>query len=248
MSNSLVLLRHGQSQWNLENRFTGWVDVDLSPHGKQEAIKAGKSLKENGWQFDMALTSVLKRSIHTLWLTLQQLDQSWIPVEKHWQLNERHYGALQGLNKKEMMRLHGEQQVYEWRRGYAVQPPEMNESDYDALKYDSKYSKLDNVPMTESLADTYARVVNFWNATISALLRKDLKLLIVAHGNSLRALVKFLDNISDDKIAELNIPTGIPLVYHLDKNLHPIDHYYLADADELETAVSTVKHQTGSGN
>ncbi len=248
MSHKLVLLRHGQSQWNLENRFTGWVDVDLSQRGIEEARTAGQALAENGYQFDVALTSLLKRSIHTLWIVLQEIDQVWLPVQKHWHLNERHYGGLQGLNKSEMTRLHGEEQVHRWRRGYAVRPPDLTASDLESLRADPKYQDLDQVPATESLKDTFERVVQYWESDVRPLILREQRLLIVAHGNSLRALVKYLDDVSDADITSLNIPTGIPLVYHLDENLKPIEHFYLASQDALDEAVSEVKRQSTAGS
>ena len=237
MTHTLVLLRHGQSRWNLENRFTGWVDVELSSRGVKEALSAGQILGRHDYQFDLALTSLLKRSIHTLWLALTELDQMWVPIENHWQLNERHYGALQGLNKKEMAQIHGDEQVHRWRRGYAVQPPAMNEQQLEEFRNDPKYANLSELPATESLADTYSRVVQFWESKIKPELIDGKRLFIVAHGNSLRALVKYLDDISDDEITQLNIPTGIPLIYQLDNSLRPIEHFYLADEDQLNQAV-----------
>ena len=246
MSHKLVLIRHGQSQWNLENRFTGWVDVDLSARGIDEAKTAGQALAEGGYQFDIALTSLLKRSIHTLWLVLHELDQVWLPVEKDWRLNERHYGGLQGLNKSEMTELHGADQVHRWRRGYAVRPPQMDDQDVKALRAEPKYRLLDSVPATESLADTVVRVTQYWETVVRPLILSGKQVLIVAHGNSLRALVKYLDNVTDDEISTVNIPTGIPLVYRLDNTLKPIEHFYLADSEALDKAVSEVKHQSAA--
>ena len=246
MTHELVLLRHGQSQWNLENRFTGWVDVGLSPRGVEEARNAGIALKQENYRFDLALTSVLRRSIDTLTEVLQQLEQTDIPVRQDWDLNERHYGALQGLNKAEMSQIHGLEQVHKWRRGYAIRPPELAESEWRELQSDPKYAHLDAVPATESLADTYLRVVNYWKNSVANEILSGKKILIVAHGNSLRALVKFLDNISDDEITTLNIPTGIPLVYHLDADLSPIRHFYLADDATLERYITEVKSQSQS--
>ncbi len=243
---NLVLLRHGQSQWNLENRFTGWVDVDLSERGIDEARRAGKSLAENGYHFDIALTSLLKRSIHTLWVVLSELDQVWLPVQKDWRLNERHYGSLQGLNKSEMTRLHGAEQVHRWRRGYAVRPPDMEAEQIARLRADPKYQALDEVPAAESLQDTFRRVADYWQTVVRPLVQNGSQLLIVAHGNSLRALVKYLDDVSDDAITSLNIPTGIPLVYRLDEKLKPVEHFYLADPDVLDQAVSEVTHQSAA--
>lgn len=247
MSHNLVLLRHGQSQWNLENRFTGWVDVDLSDKGVKEARTAGKALRDNCYQFDIGLTSVLKRSIRTLWIALEELDQMWLPIGKDWQLNERHYGALQGLNKSEMTRLHGEEQVHQWRRGYATRPPEMDANEAELFRSDAKYRELQTMPVTESLQDTYNRVVSYWENTVRALIHDNKRVLICAHGNSLRALTKYLDDISDDDISSVNIPTGIPLVYRLDNCLRPIEHFYLADSDVVNKAMSQVKHQSRSG-
>ncbi len=244
MSHKLVLIRHGQSQWNLENRFTGWVDVDLSERGIEEAQRAGQTLADGGYQFDIALTSLLKRSIHTLWIVLRELEQVWLPVEKDWRLNERHYGALQGLNKAEMTQLHGAEQVHRWRRGYAVRPPQMEAEAIDELRADPKYQTLESVPATESLADTFERVVQYWEKVARPLILSGQRVLISAHGNSLRALVKYLDGVTDDEITALNIPTGIPLVYHLDDQLNPIEHFYLASQADLEKAVSEVKHQS----
>ncbi len=244
MTFELVLLRHGQSQWNLENRFTGWVDVGLSPRGAEEARSAGIALKQDDYRFDLALTSVLRRSIDTLTEVLQQLGQTDITVHQDWHLNERHYGALQGLNKAEMSQIHGAEQIHRWRRGYAIRPPELAEPEWSELKSDPKYVHLDAVPATESLADTYVRVVKYWKNSVMHQILSGKKILIVAHGNSLRALVKYLDNISDEEITTLNIPTGIPLVYHLDANLSPIRHFYLADDTTLEKFVTEVKNQS----
>ncbi len=246
MTHDLVLLRHGQSQWNLENRFTGWVDVGLSERGVQEARSAGKVLKERGYQFDLALTSVLKRSIDTLSEVLQELELTDIEIRQNWHLNERHYGALQGLNKQEMTELHGPEQVHKWRRGYSIRPPAMTEADLNEFSKDPKYTQLDTVPATESLEDTYKRVVWYWKNAIVADLLGERNILIVAHGNSLRALVKYLDNVSDDEITQLNIPTGIPLVYRLDSSLAPIEHFYLADDATLEKFITEVKNQSQS--
>lgn len=246
MSHELVLLRHGQSLWNMENRFTGWTDVGLSERGIEEAKAAGQALLEEGYQFDIALTSVLKRSIHTLWIVLQELDQMWIPVERDWHLNERHYGGLQGLNKSEMTQIHGAEQVHRWRRGYATRPPQMGETELDSYRSDPRYQSLATVPATESLEDTCDRVVRYWDDTIRPMVVSGKRLLVVAHGNSLRALAKHLDSISDEDITSLNIPTGIPLVYRLDDNLEPIEHFYLADQAALDKAVSEVKHQSAA--
>ena len=246
MSIELVLLRHGQSEWNLQNRFTGWVDVDLSDRGIDEARSAGRALKEKGYEFDLARTSLLKRSIRTLWLVLEQLDQMWIPVCCDWELNERHYGGLQGLNKREMAQIHGEEQVHIWRRSYSTRPPAMTEDQTSQLQHDPRYRSMPAVPASESLEDTYVRVVRFWQDVISAEVTAGRRILIVAHGNSLRALVKYLDRISDEEITSLNIPTGIPLVYRLDGELKPTDNFYLADDQTLAKAALEVKNQSSA--
>ena len=248
MSSRLVLLRHGQSQWNLENRFTGWVDVDLSLRGIAEAKSAGQSLRKDNYRFDMAFTSILQRSIHTLEIALNELNQTDIPVIKDWRLNERHYGSLQGLNKSEMTQLHGKSQVQKWRRGYDVRPPAMSSNEVEELRKCAPYNQLAHVPATESLADTFSRVVKYWNDSIANEIREGKRIIISAHGNSLRALVKYLDDISDDDVTSLNIPTGIPLVYELDEDLSPIEHFYLADQAALDNAVAEVKNQTKAGN
>jgi len=246
MSNiKLVLLRHGESTWNKENRFTGWTDVDLSEKGAQEANESGETLKKEGFVFDVAFTSVLKRAIRTLWITLDKMDLMWIPVYNSWRLNERHYGALQGLNKSEMAEKFGEQQVLVWRRSYDIPPPALEKTDPRWPGNDPRYKDMDpkDVPVTECLKDTVNRFLPYWHETIAPTVKSGKKVLIAAHGNSLRALVKYLDNISDDEIVGLNIPTGIPLVYELDKNLKPIKHYYLADAEKLKSAISSVANQ-----
>ncbi|HKK14795.1 MAG TPA: 2,3-diphosphoglycerate-dependent phosphoglycerate mutase [Gammaproteobacteria bacterium] len=242
----IVLIRHGQSEWNLANRFTGWTDVDLSERGRREARSAGRLLKENGYHFDYAFTSVLKRSIRTLWLAQDVMDLMWIPVEKDWRLNERHYGALQGLDKKQTAEQYGAEQVHRWRRGFTVRPPELSDTDPRHPRFDPRYNRLDGdrLPSTESLQDTMARVLEYWDAAIVPRIREGRQVLIVAHGNSLRALSKKLDGISDEAITELNIPTGIPLVYEFDDALEPVRHYYLADAEEVRQAVDEVAHQT----
>lgn len=240
----LVLLRHGQSEWNLSNRFTGWVDVDLTERGISEAKLAGQLLKEQGFVFDIAHTSVLKRAIRTLWLSMDEMDQLWLPVKKSWKLNERHYGALQGLNKAETVAKHGEDQVHKWRRGYAIQPPALNIDDEMHPSHDVRYKGIDDLPCTESLATTLDRVIPYWNEQIVPDLKQDLALIIAAHGNSLRALVKHIDGISDEAIMDLNIPTGIPLVYEFDDQLNPLQHYYLGDQERLKAAVSEVSNQT----
>ena len=238
----LVLLRHGESEWNHENRFTGWTDVDLSAQGVSEARAAGKLLKAEGYAFDLAYTSVLKRAIRTLWIALDELGQMWLPVEKNWQLNERHYGDLQGLNKAEMAAKFGEEQVLLWRRSYDTPPPPLNTTDPRYEGRDVRYAGI-KVPQTECLKDTVARVVPYWRETIAPSIRGGKRVLIAAHGNSLRALVKHLDGVSDDAIVKLNIPTGIPLVYELDESLKPLRHYYLGDPDEVARRVASVAAQ-----
>jgi len=227
----LVLLRHGESVWNKENRFTGWTDVDLSDRGRQEALEAARSLQEQGFTFDVAYTSVLKRAIRTLWLVLDDLDLMWIPVHRDWRLNERHYGALQGLNKAETGRKFGEAQLKLWRRGYDVRPPALEDADPRHPRHDARYRKLsvEETPATESLKDTLARTLPCWHDCLTPLIHSGKRVLLVAHGNSLRALVKHLDSVSDADIVALNIPTGIPLVYELDEQLKPISHHYLGD-------------------
>jgi len=241
----IVLLRHGESVWNKENRFTGWTDVDLSEKGIEEARNAGRVLKQEGYTFDLAFTSTLKRAIRTLWLATDEMDLLWIPVIKSYTLNERHYGALQGLNKAEMAAKHGEEQVKIWRRSYDVPPPALDENDPRHPRFDVRYKDVDPklLPATESLKDTVARVVPFWESTIAPEIKKGKKIIIAAHGNSLRALVKYLDNISDKDILELNIPTGIPLVYELDAKLRPIQHYYLGDQEAIRKAMESVANQ-----
>ena len=245
MTIKLVFLRHGESIWNKEDRFTGWTDVDLSENGIAEAKAAGKTLKENGYFFDIAFTSVLKRAIRTLWLVQDEMDLMWIPVYKSWRLNERHYGALQGLNKAEMAAKVGEEQVHIWRRSYAVPPPPLEETDKRYPGNESKYAELkeSDLPRTESLKDTVARCVPYWQNTIAPVLMSGKRVIVAAHGNSLRALVKYLDNISDNDIPNLNIPTGIPLIYELDPQLKPIKHYYLGDAAAVEKATEKVAKQ-----
>ncbi len=223
----IVLIRHGESVWNQENRFTGWKDVDLSSQGVSEAHKAGQLLKEHGFQFDLAYTSMLKRAICTLNIVLNELGLDWIPVVKDWHLNERAYGALQGLNKAETAAQHGEQQVFIWRRSYDIPPPPLSESDERHPKHDPRYKSLPSVPSAESLKDTVDRVVPYWQQTIAPQVKAGKNIIITAHGNSLRALIKYLDQISDEKIADLNIPTGVPLVYELDDELKPLSHSYL---------------------
>lgn len=245
MTIKLVLLRHGESVWNKENRFTGWTDVDLSNKGIAEAKKAGKTLKENNYSFDVAFTSVLKRAIRTLWLVLDEMDLMWIPVYRSWRLNERHYGALQGLNKAEMAEEVGEEQVHVWRRGYDIRPPAFDITDKRYPGNDPKYRGLDEneLPLAESLKDTIARCIPYWHDVIAPKLKSGKHVLVSAHGNSLRALVKYVDNIGDEAITNLNIPTGIPLVYELDERLKPLNHYYLGDANEIERAINDVAEQ-----
>lgn len=241
----IVLLRHGESVWNKENRFTGWTDVDLSGKGLEEAKKAGQLLKNEGFVFDVAFTSVLKRAIRTLWIVLDELDQMWIPVYRSWRLNERHYGALQGLNKSEMAQKYGEQQVLIWRRSYDIPPPALEKTDKRCPKDDPKYRDLGkkDIPLTECLKDTVARFLPYWHEVIAPSVKSGKKVLISAHGNSLRALVKYLDNVSEEAIVQLNIPTGIPLVYELDSNLKPVKHYYLGNPEEIEKALAEVTKQ-----
>jgi len=241
----LVLLRHGESQWNLENRFTGWTDVDLTANGIREATAAGELLKQEGFGFDIAYTSVLRRAIRTLWLGLDALDQMWLPVVHSWRLNERHYGALQGLNKAETAAKYGEKQVLQWRRAYAIAPEPLTRDDPRWPGADPRYKHLkpEEVPLTECLKDTVARVVPFWNDSIAPAIGRGRRVLIAAHGNSLRALVKYLDGVSDEAIVELNIPTARPLVYELDDQLKPIRSYYLGDPEEIARAAAAVAAQ-----
>ncbi len=241
----LVLLRHGESTWNKENRFTGWTDVDLSEKGVAEAIQAGKTLKQEGYEFDVAFTSVLTRAIRTLNLALDEMESLWLPVHKSWRLNERHYGALQGLNKAEMAQKFGEEQVHIWRRSYDVQPPALERSDPRFPGNDRRYAELDprTLPTTECLKDTVARFLPYWQDAIVPALKENKRVIIAAHGNSLRALVKYLDNVGDAEIVALNIPTGIPLVYELDDELNPIKHYYLGDAEAVAKAAQAVANQ-----
>ena len=241
----LVLLRHGESTWNRENRFTGWTDVDLSERGVAEATEAGRLLRDGGYVFDLAYTSVLRRAIRTLWITLDVLDLIWIPVVKEWRLNERHYGALQGLNKAETAAKHGDAQVRIWRRSYDIPPPPLAANDPRQASRDPRYAALTpgDVPLTESLKDTVARVLPCWHGTIAPSIRSDRSVVIAAHGNSLRALVKYLDDISEAEIVELNIPTGIPLVYELDDDLKPMRHYYLGDPAAAAVAAARVANQ-----
>ena len=241
----VVLLRHGESTWNKENRFTGWTDVDLSEKGKGEAKKAGELLKKEGFVFDIAYTSVLKRAIRTLWTVMDEMNLMWIPVIRNWRLNERHYGALQGLNKAETAQKFGDDQVKIWRRSYDIQPPALEKTDERFPGRDPRYSDLDekDIPLTECLKDTVERFVPYWENVIAPTVKSGKRVIIAAHGNSLRALVKYLDKIPDDKIVELNIPTGIPLVYELDESLKPINNYYLGDPDEIAKAAQAVANQ-----
>ena len=241
----LVLLRHGLSEWNIQNRFTGWYDIDLADAGLAESRKAGQALRDKGFQFDTAYTSLLKRAIRTLWVVLDQLDQMWIPVLRDWRLNERHYGALQGLNKAETATKYGEEQVLIWRRSYDISPPPVSAEDDRFPGNDPRYSGIEKsrLPKTECLKDTVERVIECWTETLSKEIRSGKRLLIVAHGNSLRALVKYLDQITDSEIIKLNIPTGIPLVYELDSDLKLVRHYYLADEDVLKDAMAAVVKQ-----
>ena len=241
----MVLLRHGQSTWNLENRFTGWTDVGLTEQGRQEAHQSAKLLMEEGFTFDIAYTSVLKRAIHTLWIVLEDMNLEWIPVVRGWQLNERHYGALQGLNKAEMAAKFGEAQVKIWRRSYATPPPALEWDDERHPRFDRRYASLtrDELPSTESLKLTVERMLPYWHSTIAPTVKSGQRVLISAHGNSLRALVKYLDHISDEEITELNIPTGIPLIYELDSDLRALKSYYLGDPEEIRKAAEAVAMQ-----
>jgi 2,3-bisphosphoglycerate-dependent phosphoglycerate mutase len=246
---TLVLLRHGESQWNLDNRFTGWTDVDLTDKGRDEAREAGRLLAEGGYDFDVAYTSVLKRAIRTLWIALDEMDRMWIPVIRSWRLNERHYGALQGLNKSETAEKFGEEQVKIWRRSYATPPPVLTPEDERFPGHDRRYASLtkEELPLTEALANTVARFVPFWEGTIAPDVKSGRRVLIAAHGNSLRALVKYLDGISDEKIVGLNIPTGVPLVYHLDADLKPMKSFYLGDAEAVAAKAAAVANQGKKG-
>lgn len=241
----VVLVRHGESVWNKENRFTGWTDVDLSEKGIQEAKKGGQYLKKEGFAFDVAFTSVLKRAIRTLWLVLDEMDLMWIPIHHSWKLNERHYGGLQGLNKSETAAKYGDEQVLIWRRSYDIQPPALEKSDARFPGNEAKYKnvKTNELPLTECLKDTVVRVVPYWEETIVPAILSGQRVIIAAHGNSLRALVKYLDNVSDENIINLNIPTGMPLVYELDQSLKPIKSYYLGDPEEVKKAMEAVANQ-----
>ena len=241
----LVLIRHGESTWNLENRFTGWTDVDLTETGIEQAKRAGRLLKAEGYEFDVAYTSVLKRAINTLWHCLDEMDRQWLPVLHSWRLNERHYGALQGLNKADMAKQYGDAQVLVWRRSYDTPPPALESTDPRCERGDLRYAKLDpvQVPLTECLKDTVARVLPFWNESMAPAIQAGKRIVVAAHGNSIRALVKYLDGISDEAIVGLNIPNGIPLVYELDANLKPLRHYYLGDAEAAAKAAAAVASQ-----
>ena len=241
----VVLLRHGESTWNKENRFTGWTDVDLSERGLQEATKGAEVLLKEGYSFDVAFTSVLKRAIRTLWIVMDKMNLMWIPVYRSWRLNERHYGALQGLNKAETAAKFGDEQVLVWRRSYDTPPPVLEKDDERYPGNDPRYADLtdEELPLTECLKDTVARFLPYWHETIAPVIKSGKKVIIAAHGNSLRALVKYLDNVSDEEIVKLNIPTGVPLVYELDDDLKSIKHYYLGDPEEIKKAVSAVANQ-----
>jgi 2,3-bisphosphoglycerate-dependent phosphoglycerate mutase len=241
----LVLIRHGESTWNLENRFTGWTDVELTPTGVEQAKHAGRLLKAEGYDFDIAYTSVLKRAIWTLWHTLDQMDRTWLPIVNDWRLNERHYGGLQGLNKAETAKQYGDEQVLVWRRSYDTPPPPLAAEDPRSERGDVRYAKLkpEQIPLTECLKDTVARVLPAWNEVLAPAITSGKRVLVAAHGNSIRALVKYLDDISDNDIVGLNIPNGIPLVYELDAKLKPIRHYYLGDAQAVAAAAAAVANQ-----
>ena len=241
----LVLIRHGESTWNLDNRFTGWTDVDLTATGIEQAKEAGRLLKAEGYEFDVAYTSVLKRATRTLWHVLDEMDRTWLPVVNSWRLNERHYGALQGLNKAEVAKEYGDAQVLQWRRSYDTPPPALTPGDPRCERADPRYAKLapDQVPLTECLKDTVARVMPYWNEVLAPAIQAGQRVMVAAHGNSIRALVKYLDQIADADIVSLNIPNGIPLVYELDANLKPIRHYYLGDAEAAARAAAAVAAQ-----
>jgi 2,3-bisphosphoglycerate-dependent phosphoglycerate mutase len=245
MSGKLILVRHGQSTWNVDNLFTGWTDVDLSPQGREEAARAGRDLLKESLGADIAFTSLLKRAIRTLWIILDEMDRMWVPVERAWRLNERHYGALQGLDKAQTTARHGEAQVKIWRRSYDIPPPPLAADDQRHPRFDPRYAGIDpaELPATESLKDTLARVLPFWNARIAPELRSGRNVMVVAHGNSLRAMVKMLDNVSESAITELNIPTGVPLVYELDGALKPLNSRYLGDPAAVAAAAEAVKRQ-----
>ncbi len=242
---TLVLLRHGESTWNRENRFTGWTDVDLTEKGREEAREAGRLMAAEGFQFDIAHTSVLKRAIRTLWIAMDEMDLLWVPVERTWRLNERHYGDLQGLNKAETAAKHGDAQVKVWRRSYDIPPPALTASDPRHPSHDRRYARLppDVLPLTESLKDTVQRFLPYWHDSIASDVKAGRRVLIAAHGNSLRALVKYLDNVPEQEIVELNIPTGVPLVYHLDESLRPVKRYYLGDQEAAAKKAQAVANQ-----
>lgn len=241
----LVLIRHGESTWNLENRFTGWTDVDLTDTGVEQAKNAGRLLKAEGYDFDLAFTSVLKRATRTLWHALDEMDRTWLPVQHDWRLNERHYGGLQGLNKADMAKQYGEAQVLQWRRSYDVPPPALEATDPRSERGDRRYADLqpEQIPLTECLKDTVARVVPFWNEALAPAIQSGKRVVLAAHGNSIRALIKYLDNIADDAIVGVNVPNGIPLVYELDADLKPIRSYYLGDAEAAAKAAAAVAAQ-----
>jgi len=241
----LVLIRHGESTWNKENRFTGWTDVELSDKGREEGAAAGRLMKEEGYTFDIAYVSVLRRALNTLWLALSEMDLLWIPIEKSWRLNERHYGALQGLNKAETAAKYGDEQVLVWRRSYDIPPPPLEKSDERYPGTDPRYQDVPEaeLPLTECLKDTVARFLPLWHETIAPVIRSGKKVIIAAHGNSLRALVKYLDQLTEEQVLALNIPTGVPLVYELDDELKPIRHYYLGDQSAIEAAMQAVANQ-----
>ena len=246
----LVLIRHGESTWNRENRFTGWTDVDLNEKGLMEAKAAGELLRNEGYTFDRAFVSVLKRALRTLWIILDELDELWIPVERSWRLNERHYGSLQGLNKAETAEKFGNDQVLIWRRSYDVPPPALEKTDDRFPGHDPRYRDVPpaELPLTECLKDTVDRVLPFWHNTIAPAVKRGERVLVTAHGNTLRALVKYFDNLSEDDVLALNLPTGVPLVYELDDNLKPIRHYYLGDQDAITAAMNAVASQGKAGN
>ncbi len=241
----LVLIRHGESSWNLENRFTGWTDVDLTPTGVDQAKNAGKLLKAEGYEFDVAYTSVLRRATRTLWHTLDEMDRTWLPVVHSWRLNERHYGALQGLNKADTAQKYGDAQVLVWRRSYDTPPPALEASDPRSERADVRYARLkpEQIPLAECLKDTVERVLPFWNEAMAPAIKAGKRIVVAAHGNSIRALIKYLDNIGDDDIVGVNVPNGIPLVYELDADLKPIRHYYLGDAEAAAKAAAAVASQ-----
>jgi 2,3-bisphosphoglycerate-dependent phosphoglycerate mutase len=245
MTKKLVLLRHGESTWNKENRFTGWTDVDLTEQGVSEARRAGQVLKAEGYVFDRAFSSVLKRAIRTLWLVLDEMDTLWLPIERSWRLNERHYGALQGLNKAETAAKYGDEQVLIWRRSYATPPPPLTTDDERHPAHDRRYADMNpaDLPLTECLKDTVARFLPYWHEKIAPAVQSGERVVVAAHGNSIRALVKYLDNVSDEEIVELNIPTGVPLVYEFDDNLKPLKNYYLGDQDAIAKAAAAVANQ-----